>query len=119
MPALPRERCRRTPPHASTLVRSPPPQDEEEATEEDKERVELLVSLVESEVRSNRNFELMNAVLKVVLEVHTGLIQTDAGLRARCDRLRSTLGKTWARVGGTLNEVACMLGFFGNLQGDT
>lgn len=56
-------------------------QDEAEPSEEEVERVGLLLSLVGSEMHRQRNFEFINAVLRVVLDVHTPLIQSSDPLR--------------------------------------
>lgn len=53
----------------------------ETATAEDLELVGLFLGFLETELASNRNFEFLNAVLRVFLEVHGDVIAADPGLR--------------------------------------
>lgn len=92
--------------------------DEAAATAEEVGRVAALLSFAEAELRAKRNFDAVNAVLRVVLDAHAGLIQAHGALRRRARVVRGELGRGWGRVGGLLHEVGCLAGFLGELHGE-
>jgi U3 small nucleolar RNA-associated protein 21 len=75
-----------------------------------------LLDYVDDEVAANRNFEFLQALLRVVLQLHGDSIIQSASLRQRAESIRGQLRATWSRVDGLLQNVRCMVGFFGNLQ---
>ena len=78
----------------------------------------LMLHFLETEMSSNRNFEFLNAVLRVVLEVHADMIAAHPQpLQEQAARLRKVVQGAWARLGGLLGEISCMLSYFSNLHG--
>ena len=96
-------------------IREMQPLDDAAPTAAEIERLALLLSFLELELRQRRNFDLLNAVLAVLLDAHATTLQNHAGLRRQCGRVRRTLEQSWARVRGLLDQVACTVAFVGNM----
>ena len=58
----------------------------------------------------------LQALLRVVLQVHGDTILQSRALRERAQRIRARVGSSWRRVDGLLQGVRCMLGLLGNMQ---
>lgn len=59
---------------------------------------------------------LLQALLRVALQVHGETIAEHAELRERAQRAQQRLSATWRRLDGLLQSTRCMVGFLGNLQ---
>ena len=90
--------------------------DESQPTAAEVDRLRVLCRFLEHELVEGRNFDLVNAVLAVVLEAHGTTLMQDASLRRCCDRLRKLLVRAWGRLRGALDEVACAVGFVGKMH---
>lgn len=88
----------------------------EGAPEQELEELALLLSFLEEETGSNRNFEFVQALLRVVLQVHGDVIAEHAELAECAQRTQQRLAATWRRLDGLMQSVRCMVGFLGNLQ---
>lgn len=60
--------------------------------------------------------KLLQALLKVTLDVHGDVIAAHAELAERAQRTQQRLAASWRRLDGLLQSVRCMVGFLGNLQ---
>ncbi|KAK9819682.1 hypothetical protein WJX72_001066 [[Myrmecia] bisecta] len=85
------------------------------STAEDLEDLGRLLDCITAEVAANRNFEFMQALLRVVLQIHADTIMAQQPLRQRAEQLEAKLKATWTRVEDLLQNVRCMTSFFGNL----
>lgn len=100
------------------LLPCPPycPQVLEGGPEEDLEHLALLLQFLEEETATHTNFEFVQALLRVTLQVHGETIVEHAELRERAQRAQQRLAATWRRLDGLLQSTRCMVGFLGNLQ---
>ena len=90
-------------------------EDEEDSSEEVEDLCHLL-DFVDSELIASRNFEFNQALLRAALRVHGDAIAAHAPLRERAARVERRLQATWSRLDGLLQNVRCMVSYFGNLQ---
>lgn len=88
----------------------------EGAAEEEVQDVALLLSFLEDEVAANRNFEFMQALLRVTLQVHGETLAASPELQEAAQRTQQRLAATWQRLDGLLQSCRCMVGLLGNLQ---
>jgi hypothetical protein len=63
------------------------------------------------------NFEFVQGLTQLALQVHGDTIMSHAALLEVAQALRSALRPAWKRVDGMLQDVRCMVSYFGNLQG--
>ncbi|KAL0035116.1 hypothetical protein WJX79_001452 [Trebouxia sp. C0005] len=75
-----------------------------------------LLIMVKSELESNSNFEFIQAVLKLLLQIHGDTIMQQPDLQHKAQDVQRVLAKGWSRIDQLLQSARCMLGFFGNLQ---
>ena len=59
---------------------------------------------------------LLQALLKVSLQVHGDTIAEHEELAERAQRAQQRLAATWRRLDGLMQSVRCMVGFLGNLR---
>lgn len=71
---------------------------------------------IDSELIASRNFEFNQALLRAALRVHGDAIVAHAPLKERAARVEKRLQATWTRLDGLLQNVRCMVSFFGDLQ---
>ena len=87
-----------------------------ETSEEELADIGTLLELILHEVEANRNFEFVQALLRVLLQVHGSTLMQDQHLHAKCERLLQVLKGTWVGLDGLMQKVRCMVGFVGNLS---
>ncbi|KAL3149179.1 hypothetical protein ABBQ32_002010 [Trebouxia sp. C0010 RCD-2024] len=75
-----------------------------------------LLRMVKSELASNSNFEFIQAVLKLLLQIHGDVIMQQPDLQQQAKEVQVVLANAWSRIDQLLQSSRCMLGFFGNLQ---
>ena len=85
----------------------------EGAPEQELEDLSLLLQFLEEETAANRNFEFMQALLRVALRVHGDTIAEHEELRARAQPAQQRLAATWRRLDALLQSTRCMVGFLG------
>lgn len=90
-------------------------EDEEDSAEEVQDLC-YFFDFIDSELIASRNFEFNQALLRAALRVHGDAIVAHAPLKERAVRVEKRLQATWSRLDGLLQNVRCMVGFFGNLQ---
>ena len=87
-----------------------------ETSEEELADIGTLLDLILHEMEANRNFEFVQALLRVLLQVHGSTFMQDPHLHAKCEQLLHTLRGTWKQLDGLMQKVRCMVGFVGNLS---
>lgn len=80
------------------------------------EDLDLLLEFLEAQTSSNVNFEFVQALLRVTLQLHGDAIARQGVLRQRAERVRARLGSSWRRMDELLQGTRCMLGLLGNMQ---
>ncbi len=89
---------------------------EPETSEEELADIGTLLNLIIHETDANRNFEFVQALLRVLLQVHGSTLMQDQHLHAKCKKLLQVLKGTWGQLDGLMQKVRCMVGFVGNLS---
>lgn len=89
---------------------------EPETSEEELADIGTLLNLIIHETDANRNFEFVQALLRVLLQVHGSTLMQDQHLHAKCKQLLQVLKGTWGQLDGLMQKVRCMVGFVGNLS---
>lgn len=90
-------------------------EDEEDSAEEVQDLCNFF-DFIDSELIASRNFEFNQALLRAALRVHGDAIVAHPRLKEAAVRVEKRLQATWTRLDGLLQNVRCMVGFFGNLQ---
>ena len=88
----------------------------EGAPQQELDDLALLLQFLEEETGGQRNFEFVQALLRVTLQVHGETIAGHAGLAEVASLAQERLGAAWRRLDGLMQSVRCMVGFLGNLQ---
>jgi U3 small nucleolar RNA-associated protein 21 len=89
---------------------------DDETTEQ---QLELMLRFLDEETAANRNFELMQAVLRVVITVHGDVISAssdDSVLKKRAEGVKRRVKAAWKRLDYLLQDTRCMVGVLSNLQ---
>lgn len=86
-------------------------------SEEEVDDVQILLKFVGSALVSRTNFEYLQAILHVALQIHGDLIMQHASLRQQARLLQQQLSSTWSNVEQMLQRTQCMAEFFGSLHG--
>lgn len=89
---------------------------DDETTEQ---QLELMLRFLDEETAANRNFELMQAILRVVITVHGDVISAssdDGVLKKRAVAVKERVKGAWKRLDYLLQDTRCMVGVLGNLQ---
>ncbi|GAX75096.1 hypothetical protein CEUSTIGMA_g2540.t1 [Chlamydomonas eustigma] len=63
------------------------------------------------------NFEFCQALLQLILQIHGDSIMSHPQLVVIAQSLLKSLKPAWGKVEGLIQDVRCMVQFFGNLQG--
>ena len=87
-----------------------------DTAEEELATLSHLLSMVQSELQANSNFEFVQAFLKVFLQLHGDTVMQHQGLQQQAQQVQAALAVSWSRVDQLLQSSRCMLGFFGNSQ---
>ena len=87
-----------------------------ETSEEELADIGILLDLILHEMKANRNFEFVQALLRVLLQVHGSTLMQDQHLHAKCEQLCQVLKGTWGQLDGLMQKVRCIVGFVGNLS---
>ncbi|CAK0785298.1 hypothetical protein CVIRNUC_008505 [Coccomyxa viridis] len=75
-----------------------------------------LLDFIAHEISHNSNFEFMQALLRLVLQVHGDTILQEPRLRKRLAALEDGCQQTWGRIEDMLQTTRSMLSFLANLQ---
>jgi len=89
---------------------------DDETTEQ---QLELMLRFLDEETAANRNFELMQAILRVVITVHGDVISgssDDGVLKKRAERVKRRVKAAWKRLDYLLQDTRCIVGVLSNLQ---
>ena len=82
--------------------------------EEDQEGLEdlrCLFACLQAAVHQTENFEFVQGLLRLALQVHGQSIAADADLAASASSMQAQLGKVWGRLDDAMARTRCMLGF--------
>ena len=97
-------------------IKSPPEQcwavqivDEED--QEGLEDLRCLFACLQAAVHQTENFEFVQGLLRLALQVHGQSIAADADLAASASSMQAQLGKVWGRLDDAMARTRCMLGF--------
>ena len=90
-----------------------------EGTESEQEidDVGRLLQFLGCALGSKTNFEYLQAILHVALQIHGDVIMQHATLRQKAQLLHQQLSSTWSNVEHMLQQTQCMAEFFGSLHG--
>ncbi|BDA46919.1 probable guanine nucleotide-binding protein subunit beta-like protein at C-terminar half [Coccomyxa sp. Obi] len=75
-----------------------------------------LLDFLAVELAANRNFEFMQALLRLTLQVHGEAIVQEPRLRKRAVKLEALVRTTWGRMDDLFQSTRSTLSFLGNLQ---
>ncbi|KFM26597.1 putative WD repeat-containing protein [Auxenochlorella protothecoides] len=78
--------------------------------------VDALLAFLEAQLCAGSCFDLVQALLRLTLDVHAGAILSSPSLQRRAAGLAAQLRASWQRVDDALNSTRCVLGLLGNLQ---
>lgn len=86
--------------------------------DEDKteQQLELMLRLLDEETAAHRNFELMQAILRVVITVHGDVMSASEVLKKRAEVVKERVKTAWKRLDYLLQDTRCMVGVLSNLQ---
>mmetsp|Transcript_33258 Transcript_33258/g.67529 ORF Transcript_33258/g.67529 Transcript_33258/m.67529 type:complete len:140 (+) Transcript_33258:3-422(+) len=76
----------------------------------------LFVAMLQSELQTARNFELVQAYLAAFLRVHSDVIPSLPALQEPLIRLRDTERAMWLKLKGKMQKVLCLVGALSNMQ---
>ena len=82
--------------------------------EEDKEGLEDLRCLfrcLQAAVKGTGNFEFVQGLLRLALQVHGQSVAADAELAASASSMQQQLSTVWGRLDDAMARTRCMLGF--------
>lgn len=91
-----------------------PVEGEEDESAAEVEDVRQLLLYLLAELSANRNYEFVQALLKLVLQVHGSCLLQHQALRDLALKLQAAVRSSWGRLDSLLQQVRCMVNYFGN-----
>ena len=82
--------------------------DDDEAGQRD---LRLFFACLQAAVRSNADFEFVQGLLRLALQLHGAALMADPELAAVAASMQHDVQRVWARLDGALSSARCMLGF--------
>ena len=86
-------------------------------SEEELQDIATLMVFLGSTLESKTNFEFIQAILHVTLQIHGDTIMQHAQLRQQAQLVHQQLSNAWSNVEHSLQRTLCMAEFFGSLHG--
>lgn len=87
-----------------------------DSAEEELSTLSCVLTMIQSELEANSNFEFIQAFLKLFLQIHGDTVMQHKGLQTQAQQVQQVLASSWSRIDQLLQSTRCMLGFFGNTQ---
>ena len=88
-------------------------------SEEELQDIETLMTFLGTGLESKTNFEYIQAILHVALQIHGDMIMQHESLRERAQKLHQQLSDSWSGVEHMLQRTQCIAEFYGSLHGST
>ncbi len=88
-------------------------------TEDEIQDVQTLLEFLGAAIASNTNFEFVQAILHVTLQIHGDCIMQQPQLRQQAKQLNQQLTAAWCNVEQMLQRTQCMAEFFGSSHGSS
>jgi U3 small nucleolar RNA-associated protein 21 len=80
------------------------------------QELKSVLRMIQCELLSGKNFELIEAVLKVLLQVHRETLSQSTELSAFLTEIKAAHEKLWSKLQKLYHNNICLLSFFSNIQ---
>jgi U3 small nucleolar RNA-associated protein 21 len=91
-----------------------PPQSSSGSASQQPILIQFFLEALLQRLESNRDFELCNAYLAVLLKCHSDVITRSASYSSLCARISAVLDDRWDRVKSTFSQTLCVLNYIRN-----
>eukprot|EP00898_Chlorokybus_atmophyticus_P000527 jgi/Chlat1/1475/Chrsp12S02073 len=92
------------------------PDDDYAGDEEAIHSIDAALKFIDDASGTNREYELVQAFLSLVLKIHGNTIAGNERLRGHLNRLKQRQAAAWSRLDSLFNSTRCLLAFFSSTQ---
>jgi hypothetical protein len=76
-----------------------------------------VLDFVAAETTTRRNFELLQSVLHLFLQIHGEYVAAQPALKAKAAALKAHLAAAWGKLDVMIQDARCMVSFFAGQSG--
>jgi len=78
------------------------------------EDLHLILRFILNQLQSKQNFDIIQAVLHIFLNIHMEIIIINEEIMAQCEEVEKIQEKTWMDLEDQINNTLCLLSYFTN-----